>query len=147
MTAVTDATAMTSTRDLARAWIAAVRESGLGGAKALALTTADFKLNLPRSLSPHLGVAGLDTSRDQLDRVEAAVRALFDLGQITVGPPVYDIFQGDRGGVQFPVRLQPRGGTAFDTVVSLTFARAGEALSAVWVHTDTSDILLALGGR
>jgi hypothetical protein len=142
---MTDTAALATTRDLASRWIAAVAKGGLASEAAVALTTADFKLNLPRSLSPYLGVPGLDTPRSALAGVEAAARKLFDPGAVKVGRKVYDIFQGDRGGVQYAIRLQPRrGGAPLDTVVSLTFARANDALAAVWVHLDTSDLKLTL---
>ena len=142
---MTDTAALTTTRDLANRWIAAVAKGGLGGEAALALTTADFKLNLPRSLSPYLGVSGLDTPRSALAGVEAAARKLFDLDAVKVGRKVYDIFQGDRGGVQYEIRLQAkRGAKPLDTVISLTFARADDTLAAVWVHLDTSDLKLVL---
>jgi hypothetical protein len=133
-----------STRDLAHRWLAAVRRGGCASPEALALTGPDFRLNLPRSLAPVLEGAGLEIPPERLAGIDAAVRTAFDVGRCEVARRGYDIFQGDKGGLQADLRLRTPDGQAFDVVFALTFARAGDRLSAVWVHADTAEIRRAL---
>jgi len=135
-----------STRSLAHAWLAAVREGGLSGSAAAALTSADFRLNLPRSLAPFLAGVDLDTPPARFPDVDAALKARLDLPGCEVLKVAYDVFQGDRGGVQAELRLKTVNGDAFGALAAVTFLRSGDKLAAVWVHADTSDIVAALAG-
>ncbi|HEY3696799.1 hypothetical protein [Phenylobacterium sp.] len=130
-----------STRDLARRWLAAVRRGGCAGAEALALTGPDFRLHLPRALSPVVAGAGLDIPRERLAGIDTAVRGVFDVDRCQVARKSYDIFQGDKGGMQAELALRTPGGKAFEIVLAITFARAGDTLSAVWVHADTAEVM------
>jgi hypothetical protein len=133
-----------STRDLARRWLAAVRRGGCASPEALALTARDFRLNLPRALADVVEGAGLDIPRDRLAAIDAAVRKVFDVDRCEVLRRGYDIFQGDRGGMQADLVLRTPTGKAFEIVFAATFARFGDKLCAVWVHADTADIKLGL---
>jgi hypothetical protein len=134
-----------STRTLAHAWLAAVRDHGLAGETAMALVAPDFRLNLPRTLAPLLDGAALDTPPGRLAEVDAALRTHLDLAACEITRVDYDVFQGDRGGAQAQVRVRTLKGRTLDTVAAATFQRAGDKLCAVWVHADTVDLLRALG--
>jgi hypothetical protein len=127
------------TRRLARAWMAAAR-NGLASRKAMALTCADFRLNLPRSLAPLVEGAGLGLTAERLAQIDRSISGLIDVERCEVRKVDYDIFGDDRGGLQATVRIAFRSGAAADVVCAATFARAGEKLSEVWIHADTVEL-------
>lgn len=135
-----------ATRDLAYRWLAAVRRGGVSAPEALALTTPGFRLNLPRSLAPIVEGAGLDLPRDRLGEIDRAVRQAFDVEGCGVVRKGYDIFQGDRGGLQADLSLRTAQGEALEVQFAVTFERAADKLAAVWAHLDTAELKRALVG-
>jgi len=134
------------TRRLARAWMAAAI-SGLAANEAMALTTADFRLNLPRSLTPLLEGTGLGVPSGRLAQIDDSIRSLIDIERCKVRKVDYDIFGDERGGTQATVRIALRSGGAVDVVCAATFARSGEKLSEVWIHADTVELRSAFDAR
>lgn len=128
------------TRELASRWLAAVRRGGIGASDALELTTPNFRLHLPRSLAPLLKGAGLDVRHDELAGIDHEIRRVFDVQNSSVVGRGFDIFQGDRGGLQATVNLRTVSGQSFDVQCAATFQRDGDKLAAVWVHADTAEV-------
>ena len=141
----TTAPAGGSTRDLAYRWIAAVCHEGLNHSAAEALVASDFLLHLPRSTAWLTADAGLDTPRARFGAVTEAVGEHFDIRATTMVSNKIDIFDGDRGGLHYVLRVQPHRYPSFELLVVLTFERTGDHLSAVRVHADTAMLLRGLG--
>jgi hypothetical protein len=133
-----------STRDLAYRLMRAFVSGSADLMQTGDLLHEDCRFHLPRSATGYTGGHGHDTPPTKLTEAIQAANAKLDFAKARVTRTVYDIFQGDRGGIQFFVLLAPRGADPYELQVTATFERRDDKLAAVWLHADTAMIRMML---